>query len=112
MVPGFQTCALPTSASRLASRTDDLGTEAAYLVLEAAHRLEAAGRHVAHLEIGEPDTPTPAHIIEAGGGVGRGGDTRYALPPRIPELRVAIAEPLARAPGSAFAVAVGLSPAP
>src|SRR2546428_13483487 len=82
MVPGFQTCALPTSASRLASRTDDLGTEAAYLVLEAAHRLEAAGPHVAHLEIGEPDTPTPAHIIEAGGGGARGGDPPHALPPR------------------------------
>src|SRR2546428_5201647 len=91
MVPGFQTCALPTSASRLASRTDDLGTEAAYLVLEAAHRLEAAGRHVAHLEIGEPDTPTPAHIIEAGGGAARGGHTRYPGAPRIPGLRVAVA---------------------
>src|SRR2546428_11898765 len=95
MVPGFQTCALPTSASRLASRTDDLGTEAAYLVLETAHRLEAAGRHVAHLEIGEPDTPTPAHIIEAGVGGVRGGDTRFAAAPRTPELRVANAEPRA-----------------
>src|SRR5256712_3082457 len=95
MVPGFQTCALPTSASRLASRTDDLGTEAASLVLEAAHRLEAAGRHVAHLEIGEPDTPTPAHIIEAGVRALRGGHTRYAVAPGIPELRVAIAESLA-----------------
>src|SRR5207245_8229093 len=55
-----------TSALRLASRTDDLGTEAAYIVLEAAQRLEAAGRHVVHLEIGEPDTPTPPHIVEAG----------------------------------------------
>src|SRR2546428_2532543 len=95
MVPGFQTCALPTSASRLASRTDDLGTEAAYLVLETAHRLEAAGRHVAHLEIGEPDTPTPAHIIEAGVRALRDGHTRYAVAPGIPELRVAIAESLA-----------------
>src|SRR2546426_2284533 len=69
----------------------DLGTEAAYLVLEAAHRLEAAGRHVAHLEIGEPDTPTPAHIIEAGGRGLRGGHTRYAVAPRLPELRGAIA---------------------
>src|SRR5207249_4731240 len=84
-----------TSALRLASRTDDLGTEAAYLVLEAAHRLEAAGRHVAHLEIGEPDTPTPAHIIEAGVRALRDGHTRYAVAPGIPELRVAIAESLA-----------------
>jgi len=85
-----------TSALRLASRTDDLGTEAAYLVLEAAQRLEAAGRHVAHLEIGEPDTPTPPHIIEAGVRALRDGHTRYAVAPGIPELRVAIAESLAQ----------------
>src|SRR3989441_12504251 len=85
-----------TSALRLASRTDDLGTEAAYLVLEAAQRLEAAGRHVVHLEIGEPDTPTPPHIVEAGGGGRRGGHTRYALAPRLPGPRA----PRAGAPGA------------
>jgi aspartate/methionine/tyrosine aminotransferase len=85
-----------TSALRLASRTEDLGTEAAYLVLEAAQRLEAAGRHVVHLEIGEPDTPTPPHIIEAGVQALRDGHTRYAVAPGIKELRVAIAESLAQ----------------
>src|SRR3989475_328636 len=84
------------SALRLASRTDDLGTEAAYLVLEAAQRLEAAGRHVVHLEIGEPDTPTPPHIVEAGVRALRDGHTRYAVAPGIPELRAAIAESLAQ----------------
>ena len=42
-----------------AARLDTLGTEQAYVVLAAARRLEAAGHKVVHLEIGEPDMPTP-----------------------------------------------------
>src|SRR5207302_787828 len=51
---------------RPATRLDWLGTEQAYLVLGAARRLEAAGHQVVHLEIGEPDMPTPPHVVEAG----------------------------------------------
>src|SRR2546429_420904 len=50
-----------------AARLDTLGTEQAYVVLAAARRLEAAGHKVVHLEIGEPDMPTPPHVVEAGG---------------------------------------------
>src|SRR5256885_331872 len=50
---------------RSATRLDSLGTEQAYLVLGAARRLEAAGHEVVHLEIGEPDMPTPPHVGEA-----------------------------------------------
>ena len=77
-----------------ASRLDVLGTEQAYLVLDAARRLEAAGHEVVHLEIGEPDMPTPPHVVEAGVQALRDGLTRYALAAGVPELRAAIARSL------------------
>jgi aspartate/methionine/tyrosine aminotransferase len=69
-----------------ATRLDMLGTEQAYLVLAAARQLEAAGHAVVHLEIGEPDMPTPPHVVEAGVRALRDGLTRYALPAGVPEL--------------------------
>ena len=78
-----------------AGRLDTLGTEQAYLVLAAARRLEAAGHKVVHLEIGEPDMPTPPHVVEAGVRALRDGLTRYALAAGVPELRDAIARSLA-----------------
>ncbi|HYT05745.1 MAG TPA: pyridoxal phosphate-dependent aminotransferase [Gemmatimonadales bacterium] len=78
-----------------ASRLDTLGTEQAYLVLGAARQLEAAGHEVVHLEIGEPDMPTPPHVVEAGVRALRDGLTRYALAAGVPELRDAIARSLA-----------------
>src|SRR6478672_4304796 len=50
---------------RLASRMARLGTETAFEVLVKARALEAKGRDIVHLEIGEPDFDTPANIIEA-----------------------------------------------
>src|SRR2546426_8792008 len=80
---------------RSATRLDTLGRERAYLVLAAARRLEAAGHKVVHLEIGEPDMPTPPHVVEAGVRALRDGLTRYALAAGVPELRDAIARSLA-----------------
>ena len=77
-----------------AARLDTLGTEQAYVVLAAARRLEAAGHKVVHLEIGEPDMPTPPHVVEAGVRALRDGLTRYALAAGVPELREAIARSL------------------
>src|SRR5689334_25322580 len=77
-----------------AARLDALGTEQAYVVLAAARRLEAAGHKVVHLEIGEPDMPTPPHVVEAGVRALRDGLTRYALPAGVPQLRDAIARSL------------------
>src|SRR5256714_11235092 len=77
-----------------AARLDTLGTEQAYVVLAAARRLEAAGHKVVHLEIGEPDMPTPPHVVEAGVRALRDGLTRYALPAGVPQLREAIGRPL------------------
>jgi aspartate/methionine/tyrosine aminotransferase len=76
----------------LASRMADLGTETAFDVLARARALEAQGRHVLHLEIGEPDFPTPPHIVEAGVRALRDGHTRYGPPPGLPALREAVCE--------------------
>jgi len=78
----------------LATRMADLGTETAFDVLARARALEAQGRRVLHLEIGEPDFPTPGHIVEAGVRALRDGHTRYGPPPGLPALREAICERL------------------
>src|SRR2546425_11001804 len=97
-----------------ATRLDRLGTEQAYTVLAAARRLEAAGHKVVHLEIGEPDMPTPPHVVEAGIRALRDGLTRYALAAGVPELRDAIAQSLAargvRATAENVIVAPGAKP--
>ena len=64
----------------LAAGVARLGTETAFSVLARARAMERAGRDVIHLEIGEPDFDTPAHITEAAHRrAARGGD---ALLPR------------------------------
>lgn len=78
-----------------ASRVSALSGEGAFEVLVAARRLEAAGRHVVHLEIGEPDGPTPPHVVEAGVRALHDGHTRYVNPAGLPALRDAIAASLA-----------------
>lgn len=78
-----------------ASRVAALSGEGAFEVLAAARRLEAQGRQVVHLEIGEPDGATPPHVIEAGVRALRDGHTRYVAPAGLPQLREAIAASLA-----------------
>jgi aspartate/methionine/tyrosine aminotransferase len=51
---------------QLAEKMSRLGTESAFEVLVRARALEKQGKNIVHLEIGEPDFPTPAHIVEAG----------------------------------------------
>jgi aspartate aminotransferase len=72
----------------------DLGTETAFDVLARARALEAQGRRILHLEIGEPDFPTPGHIVEAGVRALRDGHTRYGPPPGLFALREAVCERL------------------
>src|SRR5207245_4229466 len=76
--------------------------------------LEAAGHRVGHLEIGEPDMPTPPHVVEAGVRALRDGLTRYALAAGVPELRDAIARSLAmrgvQAPAENVVVTPGAKP--
>jgi aspartate/methionine/tyrosine aminotransferase len=73
-----------------------LGTETAFEVLVRARALEAQGKSVVHLEIGEPDFDTPPHIVEAGARALKGGATHYGPSAGIPELRQAIAEDSSR----------------
>jgi aspartate/methionine/tyrosine aminotransferase len=87
--------------TRLASSLERLGTETAFEVLARAKALEAQGRRVIHLEIGEPDFATPAHIVEAGMRALRDGHTHYCPAPGLPQLREACAEHLARTRGIA-----------
>ena len=70
---------------------DRLGTESAFEVLVRARALEAKGRSVVHLEIGEPDFPTPAHIVEAAKRALDEGWTHYGPAQGLPELRETIA---------------------
>ena len=77
---------------RLAGRMARLGTETAFDVLIKARSLEAQGKDVIHLEIGEPDFDTPPNIVDAAVKALREGHTHYTPSPGIPELRQAIAE--------------------
>ena len=83
----------------LAKRTGRLGTETAFEVLARARALEAQGRHIVHLEIGEPDFDTPKAITAAGVAALERGETHYTPSAGIPELREAIAAYLQRARG-------------
>ena len=60
-------------------------------ILARARALEAQGRDIVHMEIGEPDFPTPAPIVEAGIAALRAGHTHYTPALGLPELRAAIA---------------------
>jgi aspartate/methionine/tyrosine aminotransferase len=84
---------------RLASRMSRLGTETAFEVLVRARALERQGRHIIHLEIGEPDQDTPANIVEAAVEALHQGATHYSPSAGIPDLREAIAEDVAKSRG-------------
>src|SRR5580693_8849946 len=76
---------------KLAQRMSRIGTESAFDVLVRARALEAQGKDIIHLEIGEPDFPTPQHIIDAGKKALDEGWTHYGPSQGLPELREAIA---------------------
>ncbi|MGH2683101.1 MAG: pyridoxal phosphate-dependent aminotransferase [Actinomycetota bacterium] len=84
---------------QLADRMKRLGTESAFEVLAKARALEAQGRKIIHLEIGEPDFDTPPHIGEAAAQAIRDGYTHYTPAPGIPELREAVAAWFSRTRG-------------
>jgi aspartate/methionine/tyrosine aminotransferase len=76
-----------------------IGVESAFEVLVRARALEAQGRSVIHLEIGEPDFPTPRHIVEAAKEALDEGWTHYGPTQGYPELREAIASYICRTRG-------------
>ena len=76
---------------KLAERMNRIGVETAFEVLVKARALEAQGRDIIHLEIGEPDFDTPRHIVDAGKQALDQGWTHYGPTQGLPELREAIA---------------------
>ena len=81
---------------QLADSLNRLGTETAFEVLARAKALEASGRRIIHLQIGEPDFTTPRHIIDAGRKAWADGETHYCPAPGLPVLREACAAHLSR----------------
>jgi aspartate/methionine/tyrosine aminotransferase len=69
-----------------------LGTETAFHVLAKAKALEAEGRDIIHLQIGEPDFDTPSNIVEAATRALREGYTHYTPAGGLPPVRQAIAD--------------------
>ncbi len=84
---------------KLAERMSRIGTETAFEVLVRARALEARGRKVIHLEIGEPDFATPSHIIEAAKRALEEGWTHYGPTQGYPDLREAVAAYVSRTRG-------------
>jgi aspartate aminotransferase len=80
----------------LAKAVSGLGTESAFAVLARAGELERQGRDIIHLEIGEPDFATPAHISEAAFAAIRAGRTHYCPSAGLPEFRSVIATEMSR----------------
>lgn len=82
-----------------AERVTHLAPEGAYHMLAQAQALEAEGREIIHLEIGQPDVPTFENVAQAGVQAIQAGHTRYNPPAGIPALRQAIAEDVGRRRG-------------
>src|SRR5438876_85201 len=80
-----------STAVRFAERMSRLGTEGAFEVLARARKLEAEGKRIVHLEIGEPDFATPDNIVEAAIGAMQNGYTHYTPASGIFEAREAVA---------------------
>ena len=85
---------------KFAQRMQNLGTEGAFEVLARARALEAEGKSVIHLEIGEPDFPTPDNIVEAAYGAMHADYTHYTPAGGILEVRQAVADFLNRRLGT------------
>ena len=85
-----------------ADRMDRLGTESAFEVLAKAKGLEAQGRDIVHLEIGQPDFITPANICEAAFKAMKDGHTGYGPSAGLLEFREVIAEHISETRGIAI----------
>ncbi|RJP80390.1 MAG: pyridoxal phosphate-dependent aminotransferase [Candidatus Zixiibacteriota bacterium] len=84
---------------KLATRMSRLGTETAFVVLAKARALEAKGKHIVHLEIGEPDFDTPKNISFAAIKALTRGETHYGPAAGFPALREALAEDIGKRRG-------------
>jgi aspartate aminotransferase len=91
-----KTAATPAPAGALAQSVGRLGTESAFSVLARARELERLGRSIVHLEIGEPDFPTPEHVAEAAVQAIRAGETHYSPSAGVAAFREVIAAELSQ----------------
>ncbi len=89
---------------QFADRLSRLGTESAFEVLAHARQLEAQGKSVIHLEIGEPDFDTPKNICEVAKKAIDDGKTHYCPSAGVPEARKVVAEYFSRTRGVDVAV--------
>ena len=83
---------LAVHEDRIAAAVARLGSENAFEVLARARQLEAEGRRVVHMEIGEPDFDTPEHIKKAAVDALYDNHTHYTPSAGIPSLRATIAD--------------------
>src|SRR5690242_10627348 len=81
---------------KLVDRVARIGVESAFEVLVKARALEAQGKSIIHLEIGEPDFPTPPNVVAAGTKALQEGWTKYGPTQGLPELRQSIASYISR----------------
>jgi len=84
---------------QLVKKMARIGVESAFEVMVKARALEAKGKSVIHLEIGEPDFPTPRNVIEAGKKALDEGWTKYGPTQGLPDLRQSIASYISRTRG-------------
>ena len=77
---------------KIANRMSLLGTETAFEVMAKAKELESQGRDIIYLQIGEPDFPTPIHIVDGAIDALRNGHTHYSAPSGIMPLKEAIVQ--------------------
>ena len=75
---------------KLAKSLDRLGTESAFTVLAEAKKLEAQGKPMIHLGLGQPDFKTPKHVVEAAKKALDDGHHGYVMSNGIPECRQAV----------------------
>lgn len=84
---------------KIANRNNNLGTETAFTVLAKANKLASEGKSIINLGIGQPDFPTPVHIVEAGIKALRDGHHGYTQSTGIPELREAVSDDIKKRHG-------------
>ena len=90
---------MTATSTVFAERVHHLAPEGAYQVLARAQAMEAEGREIVHLEIGQPDVPTFENVARAGIRAIEQGHTRYNPPAGVGALRQAIAEDAGRRRG-------------
>ena len=81
---------------KIADRNNNLGTETAFTVLAKANKLASEGKNIINLGIGQPDFPTPKHIVEAGIKALKDGHHGYTQSTGIPKLREAVSNDIFR----------------